>query len=966
MTSAEHGIHWDDIPGSLRDDTARLLERFHAACERDHIDVAVIDRAPALACVWATSPFVAQYAIREPGAFLSLIHPEAITTPRDIESSAAVVEKAVAGVTDDDQMMRALRRVRNRELVRIAWRDLTGLADVETVLNELSVFADAILRTALTWVTGQLDERFGHAERAPGCPQQLLVVAMGKLGGNELNFSSDIDLLFVYPGGGQTVGGQRQIDIQDYFDRVGKRLITLLNETTEDGFVFRVDMRLRPFGDSGRLTTSFDALEYYYMVHGRDWERYALIKARVVTGEGSDIAGFTQIVKPFVYRRYLDFGALEAVREMKDLIDREVSSKNLEDDIKRGSGGIREIEFVGQTFQLIRGGKEPSLKQRSILATLRACGVLGLLEPEDVEGLSAAYLFLRKTEHRLQQVHDQQTHRLPTRDDQRAQLAYGMGFPDWHTFLSVLQDHRALVRRCFGELLMPQDNKGKGAASDVTELAQFWLTGGDDAQEILTRAGYGDPASALDIIQQIKHPRFLARLSRDGHERLDRLMPMLIAEVGRRTEPTITLRRLADLIRAVARRSVYLTLLAEHPAALSRMVDLYASSPWIAEQITRQPILLDTLIEPNALFSPPSRVDLEQQLSAMLSKHGKDDLEQNMETLRAFKHQQVLRVAASDVTGHFPVAEVSNQLSGIAEVLLEAMLTIAWTDVASRHGEPCCVDETGRRRAGFAIIAYGKLGGWELGYGSDLDLVFIHDSRGQQQVTDGDRVVDNAVFFKRLAQRLIHIASTSTTSGQAYEVDVRLRPSGESGLLVISMDAFAKYQQHNAWTWEHQALVRARGVAGTRATQNDFAAVRNRVLSRSRDERQLKHDIAEMRDRMRGTLDRSNARTFDVKHGVGGITDIEFMVQYGVLRWAAKHQKLLENTDNLRLLEAFTDLDLLPRARSRILHDAYFAYRAEVHRCALQQIESLVDAAQFTDHRAAVTDLWQHMFSNVA
>jgi glutamate-ammonia-ligase adenylyltransferase len=790
---------------------------------------------------------------------------------------------------------------------------------------------------------------------------------MGKLGGNELNFSSDIDLIFVYPGGGTTRGGRRELDYQDYFNRLGKRVIGLLNDVTEDGFVFRVDMRLRPFGDSGPLTTSLDALEHYYMVHGRDWERYALVKARVVTGEDADIAAFNEITRPFVFRRYLDFGALEAVREMKALIDQEISSEALEEDIKRGAGGIREIEFIGQTFQLIRGGNEPSLRQRPILETLEACVALGLMDRADVDALHAAYVFLRRTEHRLQQVHDRQTHRLPRDDEERARLAYGMGFSDWNAFASELAHHRGAVRRCFSGLLMPEDRGPEREDSELSALARFWLTAEDtdDAREIFARAGYNDPDTALDIVRQLKHPAFLERMTREARDRLDRLMPVLLVEVGGRPEAVETLRRLADLIRAVARRSVYLTLLADHPAALSHLVDLYGASRWIAQQITRYPILLDTLIESDAKLLPPSRIELEQQLDTMLSKHESEDLEQDMETLRRFKHQQVLRVAASDVMDQFPVAAVSNQLTGIAEVVLRSALAIAWADLTARHGTPGRVDDGVRRPAGFAVIAYGKLGGLELGYGSDLDLVFIHDSGGSDERTDGDRVVDNPVFFKRLAQRLIHLLQTTTVGGQAYEVDVRLRPSGESGLLVTSLDAFAEYQQHSAWTWEHQALVRARGIAGSASTLECFATIRNQVLSQRRDERKLQNDIVEMRDRMRAQLDHSKEDLFDIKHGAGGITDIEFMVQYGVLRWAAEHQELLRNTDNLRLLEAFADLDLFPRALSRTLHEAYFAYRAELHHCALQEIDGIVVAEPFEAHRRDVMDAWRHVFSNV-
>ncbi len=950
------------LPALLEDDADRLCARFRDACAGADIPLAP-DALAASRLPFALSTFIAETAIAQPAWFVDTVLANDIE-PRDAHAFACEVAAALAGIDDEPTAFAQLRRLRNRELTRIAWRDIVHSPPVESVVAELSDFADACIAASQDWASTRLGARFGTPRDAEGKDVAMVVVAMGKLGGGELNFSSDIDLIFAYPAGGTTSGGRREISNQEYFDKLGRQIIAMLNEASADGFVFRVDMRLRPFGDSGPLTSSFDALEHYYQLHGRDWERYAFIKARMVTGSAAARANLESILKPFVYRRYLDYGALESVREMKALIDGEVRRRDLARDVKLGAGGIREIEFIGQTFQLIRGGREPLLQQRRILDILANCAALRLLEPADANALAAAYRFLRRTEHRLQQFADRQTQELPCEPEDEMRLACGMGFADYATFYAALEQHRTHVRRCFRELLSPEGEAEAvpGLRSDLDAAAALWA--GTDTDDATYQAlGFDAPAAARNVLDHLRAPAFLERLSRQGRERLDRLMPRLIEVCASRHHDAATFARLAELVRAIARRSVYLSLLSDHPLTLVRLVDLFHASPWIARQITAHPLLLDELLDTRVLYSPPAAEALVEQLGTLLATHPADDLEALMDALRQFKNQQVLRVAASDVMEQFPIAEVSNQLSYIAQALLHHALAIATALLEAKHGLPGCSVNGVRRRVGYAIVAYGKLGGLELGYGSDLDLVFLHDSSGEQQFTDGERPVDNNVYFTRLTQRIIHFLGTLTAAGRAYEVDTRLRPSGESGLLVSSVQAFATYQREEAWTWEHQALIRARAVAGDADTMAEFARVRRDILGSARDEAQLRSDILTMRERIRVEHDRSDAAFFDLKQGLGGITDIEFMVQYAVLRWAHQHNELLEFSDNLRLLERLTGLGLMPAPMGAVLHDAYFALRAEVHRSALQEIEGLVEDTKFRQHRDAVAAAWREWFA---
>ncbi|MGH8369360.1 MAG: bifunctional [glutamate--ammonia ligase]-adenylyl-L-tyrosine phosphorylase/[glutamate--ammonia-ligase] adenylyltransferase, partial [Gammaproteobacteria bacterium] len=916
----------DPIPEALRTAVELARERFPTLQE---LPDPIRESLPK---VWACSEFVMQSCLHDPAAFGE---PANLQELMDDTSPAQRVRAALVGVADEDGLMRSLRNIRRREMVRIAWRDLAGWADLEQTLRDLSDLADTCVDGALAALSNWHAERHGIARNPQGEPQSLVVLGMGKLGAHELNFSSDIDLIFTYPDNGQS-DGAKPLDNEEYFTRLGQRLIRVLDQVTEDGFVFRVDMRLRPFGEAGPLAMSFGALETYYQNHGREWERYALIKARPMAGDVGRGAALLESLRPFVYRRYLDFNAFESLREMKHLIEQEVARRGLDHNIKLGRGGIREIEFVGQVFQLIRGGRELPLRERGILKVLHHLGEARYIEPQEASELSAAYEFLRRVENRLQMLRDQQTHELPVEPTDRVRLAWSMGFDSWQSFSKALEQQRRRVQQLFDAVFVAPRVVGEQAQQEsvFTPLWHGTLTE-TDAIGLLERNGYRSPIEVLQLLRQLRDSPLMRALNERARHRLDELMPRVLETASATDDPDQTCQRLVRVVEAIAKRSAYLALLVERPTVLEHLARLAAHSAWLTDMVTRAPLLLDELIDPRVFSEFPSRDSLHAELESALDGVDVDDLEAQMDTLRQFQQTAVVRVAAADIAGDVPLMKVSDFLTWIAEQVIREAYAIAWRHLVARHGLPHCRDEQGERPAHFAVIAYGKLGGIELGYGSDLDLVFLHDSAGSEQQTQGPRPLDNAEFFTRLAQRIINILSVPTTSGLLYQVDTRLRPSGSAGLMVSSLEAFSRYQQEHAWTWEHQALLRARPVAGDATVGDVFDALRRELLGRARDGEVLRHEVAEMRARMLKEHAHADA-AFDIKLDAGGLTDIEFLVQYLVLRNAAEHPALLDWTDNIRNLDGLVAAGLLSAEQGGFLADTYRAFRRIVHRCTLE------------------------------
>ena len=909
--------------------------------------------AESLPQVWAASNFVAQLCVRQPTLLPDLAHGD-LLQKYDWETYRDRLTEKLLPVTQEADLMRELRQFRQREMVRIIWRDIAGWAELMDTTRDLSHLAEACIDVALSKLYAWECEQSGTPQDSEGNPVNLVVVGMGKLGAWELNLSSDIDLIFAFAEEGEITTG-RGLSHTEFFARLGRRLINVLDQQTADGFVFRVDMRLRPFGDSGALAISFTAMENYYQIHGREWERYAMIKARVVGGDRQAGEQLMAMLKPFVYRRYLDFGAYEALREMKTLISREVKRKGMEHNVKLGAGGIREIEFIGQLFQLIRGGRDSKLTARKILKVLKHLGEADYLPVFVVEELITAYVFLRMVEHRLQEYEDRQTHLLPQDELGQLRLACSMGYADWGSFLADLDMHRQRVQGHFEQVFeAPQTEHGDEGAADLTGV---WLGTLDDAisRRVLQEAGYQAAEALWKKLSGIRQSRAYHGLSSQGRERLDRLMPLLLGAAGQADQPDQTIQRLLDLVAQIERRSVYLALLVENPLALSQLVRLSSASPWISDFLKQYPLLLDELLDPRSLYAPPDQPELVAELSRRLLGVAREDQELAMDILRQFKHANVLRVAAADIVEALPLMKVSDHLSWIAETVLDEALEQAWHHLSARHGRPPVEGE----EKGFAIIGYGKLGGLELGYSSDLDLVFLHGAENVNEMTNGEAPLALPVFFARLGQRLIHVLTAYTPAGLLYEVDMRLRPDGASGMLVSSLKSYEAYQRDKAWLWEHQALVRARPVAGDRAIGERFQAIRRAILAQPRDEAELRQGIVDMRRRMREELDKSSADEFNLKQGVGGIVDIEFMVQFGVLAHAHTHPELLEYTDNIRLLAALGEAGLMPEEDVGQLSDAYRHYRCEAHRRALQEQGSTFEASQFMVQRQQVEAIWQ-------
>ncbi len=942
------------IPESLR---GRVEHHWQQLVEKCGEFVIPSERHVEVATVLALSDFVAQALIRDPQLLPDLMQSGDLWRSYTEGEYPQALQQRLDGCLNENQLGELLRRYRRREMVRIAWRDLAGHAELQEVTGDLSALADACIDQALEHLYRWQCELWGTPHSLEGEPQRMVVLGMGKLGARELNFSSDVDLIFSYAEDGETRGG-RGVTNQEFFIKLGQVLIRSLDAATAHGFVFRVDMRLRPFGEASALAISFDAMEDYYQVHGREWERYAMIKARVVAGDQQSGAELMTRLKPFVYRKYIDFGAFESLREMKAMIAREVQRKGMDDNIKLGAGGIREVEFVGQAFQLIRGGREPSLQIRPILAVLQRLHELGQLPKFVVDELTAAYIFLRDSEHRLQEFAEQQTHKLPADDLGQLRLAFAMGFADWASYEKTLRAHMRRVHEHFEQVFAaPQTDH---AENDELDLRGVWLGVMEEtvSQATLQQIGFTDAVEALRLLQAQHRSRAYLNMSAQGRSRMDQLMPLLLGAVGATDGPDETLRRVLQLVEGIGRRSAYIALLVENPMALSQLVRLCAASPWIAAQLGRNPQLLDELLDPRTLYAPPSGAAIREDIRQRLAHLDPEDMEGQMEVLRRIKQAAVLRVAAADIVEAVPLMVVSDHLTEIAEAMVEAAFDLAWQHLTARHGRPQCGDKRVCDR-GFAVIAYGKMGGIELSYGSDLDLVFLHSEESGGRSTDGEKPVENGVFYARLAQRMIHILNTPTPAGILYEIDTRLRPSGASGLMVSNVDAFADYQRKHAWTWEHQALVRARFICGDGGITEAFSEIRGEILGQQRDVETLRTEVREMREKMRAQLSKAEAGKFDLKQDPGGIADIEFMVQYGVLAWAHEHPGLLQFSDNIRLLELFAEYGLMARADSELLCDAYRAYRRRVHRLTLQEQKAVVDAAEFAVESEEVLRLWR-------
>ena len=919
--------------------------------------------------VFSRSPFVADVCAKHPEWLVELLDFAAPSMPQSYYHQK--VSEYVSQAKTEDELAKALRRCRQFHMAAITFSDVLNRQSIDASLLQVSLLANALIQQGYTWLYSSLCSKHGTPVGSHG-PMPMYILGMGKLGGHELNFSSDIDLIFTYPEKGETQGGKKSLEHQQFFTRLAQKLIQALNKVTVDGQVYRVDMRLRPFGESGPLVLHFDAMEDYYQEQGRHWERFAMVKARVINSDDSSYeAALQAILTPFTFRRYLDFTTLDALRNMKKLIATEIRRRKLNNNIKLGAGGIREVEFFAQSFQLIHGGREPSLQSKSLLTTLKALEENEIVENEVVEALKQDYLFLRKVEHTLQQYRDQQTQTLPEDEDQRQALIEVMGFPNYAQFLTHLDAVMARIHGHFNELIEESQDAHDPQDSLFSACCDAWQLQMVEHEFCQTFASYLPPEDAsrvqhllLDFNQNQR--RYL--LGQRGEDTLNKLIPEILYVLITHNAQGVPyiLKRVLGVISAITGRTTYLDLLLENPDVLKQLVRLCERSEWVANEIKRFPLLLDELLTPLYLEQQDtdivaSKNDYISELRQSLLRVEPDDVEAMMDTWRQFKLCQQLRIAASDISGSLPIANVSDKLTVLAEVVLEQVVHAAWHQISERFGVP---NHLTADNSGFAVVAYGKLGGYELGYGSDLDLVFLHNAP-REAATTGAKSIEAQQFYIKLAQRIMHLLNTKTLFGQLYETDLRLRPSGNAGLLCCHLDGFKRYQQEEAWTWEHQALVRARGVCGDKTLLTQFADVRAEILGQPRDKAALRDEVCKMRTKMRQHLLNEKAQKVDLKQCVGGITDIEFMTQYWVLANASTIPSITRYTDNLRILNEAAQHGVIDDKQAKMLQDAYLALREQYHHLTLADTKYADQTDQLAKLREQVTGYWTGIFSEI-
>ena len=946
-----------------------LLQSLQQARQRHGLAELSSQQIHSLEPIWLLSHFVHQQCLRHP-AWLELMSedsplprtpsiPAIFAGEKYFACTAQQCPEVDVSTLDEATLMKQLRIYRQWWMVRLISLDIQQKITLSELTRYLSELADVCVNASLQWSQHYYRSLYGYALDQQGQEQGMIVIGMGKLGGYELNLSSDIDLIFAFQEHGETQGGKKSLSHQEYFTKLGQKLIQHLDQITADGFVFRVDMRLRPFGQSGALVLNLDSLENYYQDQGRDWERYAMIKARVMAGGKAAVTEFETLRKPFVYRKYLDFGAIGALRDLKKMIAKEVRRKGIEHNIKLGEGGIREVEFIVQALQILHGGRDQGLQQASLLSVLPYLAQQKYISEQDRHALAEAYQLLRRTEHALQAINDEQTQLLPTEPQKRLALAIMVGFTSWQALDEQLWRVRKQVHAQFVDLI--DDGEDSNEERESQETWRLLLKAPEDKESIqdaIAMVPWLETDTVVARLSQLLNSKTIAFMQAVGQERLALFMSALMAKLVDEAQPDLVLERILPILEAVLRRTAYLVLLCENPTAITHLIRLCRESVWFSEAISATPALLDELLDANSLFSPPDRAMLEDELKQIILRLPEDDEEAHMDALRRFKRSITLRIAACDITGILPVMKVSDHLTWLAEVLLEQVLYQSWRYLTQKHGYPVSHGDV-KQTAQLAIIGYGKSGGWELGYDSDLDLVFIYDAQ-PNGMTNGARSVDNLTFYTRLGQRLIHMMTSFTGAGRLYEVDMRLRPSGNSGLLVASFEAFRDYQSKEAWVWEHQALTRARGLAGDTDLLARFEECRRDIVASHRDISELKAEVIKMREKMRAHLDTGGKeKGFDLKQGMGGIIDIEFMVQFIVLAWSHKYPELMRYSDNVRQLESAAAAGLLAADQAQQMIEIYTLYRARAHRLTLQQQGRVVQDDELASNQAIVSQFWQ-------
>jgi len=907
---------------------AQLLARCREAGVALHDDVGVAER---LQHMLAASDFAFETLRREP-ELLGAAGLTLMANPHHADARRLVLDAAA----DEARAMRELRRFRHRESVRLIWRDVNDLDSVEQTLAGVTVLAEVCLEVALAYAESVFERRHGVPRSEAGVRQRLIVLGMGKLGGGDLNFSSDIDLIFAYPENGAS-DGARSLANETWFAKLCQLLVKLLAEITVDGFAYRVDLRLRPFGSAGRVAFSFAAMEQYYQSEGRDWERYAWIKARPVAGDLVAGKHLIDNLRPFIYRRYLDYTAFAGLREMKALIDAEVARKDLAENLKLGPGGIREIEFVVQLLQLIRGGREPSLRERGLLPALAACERLSVIGAAAAKELRRAYRFLRRVENRVQMLRDEQTHELPDDPGQRERIARSLGYADMPALDAAIAATRASVSAIFAEVMAPLQTDAREEAAAAAAYCRAAAAGGGEAKSLLA-FGFRDVAPLHAKIGALLSSAGVRAMAERARARLDGLLPVLLDETGRSASPDICMDRLLRLIQSIARRSAYLALLEEHPATRRRLVALFADSALLAERVIAHPLLLDDLFDARLETDAPNQAELLATAQRRLANAPLDDAEGRIVVLQEEKNSDAFRLGLAYRNGNLDAIATGRGLSVIADFIVTDLLAMATRDAERQNGRlaPAGAGD------GIGVIGYGSLGGGELGFASDLDLVFVYDENYATHESDGARSLDGTRYYARIAQRIVHWLGMQSQAGRLYDVDVRLRPDGGKGLLVVSMSGFAEYQRERAWVWEQQALVRARPIAGDAALLERFRVLRRTTLAQPRERNHVLEQVGAMRGRWRTERDRSSADSLDLKQGPGALLDIEFLMQALVLIHAHAHPHLLDSGNTATLIARARQAGILDATQARSLADAHAALLARSLSCTLDSRPRLV------------------------
>jgi glutamate-ammonia-ligase adenylyltransferase len=874
---------------------------------------------------------------------------------RDWQLDEPALARALEDLTDDGQIKRVLRLFRHRKMLRILYLDVCLSAAVEDTLQRLTDLADALIRQALSRAEAILSAKHGQPLDTQGETMQLNVIGMGKLGGGELNFSSDIDLICVYSDDGRLSGFGQQEHCQ-YFANVARLFKKFLHDSTADGFVYRVDLRLRPWGDSGPLVLSHEAFEHYYQLHGREWEQYAMVKARVITGSDDDRKYLQSILKPFVYRRYHDYRVFDGLAQLKNKIDQQARRKNERNNIKTGHGGIREIEFYVQAFQILKGGRNHLLQTPSLFRAMQVIAEQQITDPAEVTRMRTAYCFLRRLENHIQMMDDQQTHDIPANANHRQRIAQLMGFSDWAGLEETLQGNQTLVNGIFASLFDQHDEKN-GSNEGLVHLNEL---DADEHLQQVRQMGFAETGSIHQRLQTFYASKAFLFMSEKAKRRFHCFFPQLLKLVAAQTHQARLLDRMLELLSSIAGRSVYFELLYQREGLLEKLVSLFDSSSLIAREVTRYPMLLESILHPEQLENRFDPDYLTHSLGVQLHNIA-GDIEMELDVLRQFKRAHTIEIATASLANEIDTTRVSDCLSQLAAIIVQAVYELAWRELTAIHGEPRCTIDGQTRSPGFGILAYGKLGGRELHYESDLDIVFVHNSSDEDQLTNGSRSIDNNIFFARLAQKIISKITLLTAAGKLYEIDTRLRPDGASGMLVSPLHAFRHYQLNKAWVWEHQAIVRARFIAGDPGLGNEVESIRREVMQLPRDDQTLRAEIAAMRQRMYEAKKPPEGEIVNLKHSLGCMVDIEFMLQYWVLRHANKFASLCESTDNIGLIGRLYELELIS-SRQHQLADAYQTY----HRClqarVIQNQPAELPSADIANEIALVRQCWRDTF----